>query len=162
MIQIKGVWEKDAEENDDKLAVLGKWCAVEHDWIAKSCLRISVWDDVAVPLIWNQALLSLLCVVFLWWQQTGTEGIYFMFKTTHLGLMIFSSIGFYTESCDIWGFHGSENDGDDVLCFDAMQTRRYMPTFCRNILSSSSGLKKETASLSERWHLPMTLHGVKT
>jgi hypothetical protein len=44
--------------------------------------------------------------------------------------------------CVIWGFHGGENHDLRV------QTRRLMPTFRRNILSPSSGLK--------------SLHGART
>jgi hypothetical protein len=41
---------------------------------------------------------------------------------------------------EIWGSHGGEDDDFILLDYDAVKTRRLLPTFRRNILCPSLGL----------------------
>jgi len=64
--------------------------------------------------------------------------------------------------CEIWGSHGDE-DVDVVLGCDAMQTHGYTPTFWKNILTPSSGLKSATwgHNPGEQHHNLVTVLGCK-
>jgi hypothetical protein len=43
--------------------------------------------------------------------------------------------------CEVWGSHGGEDDDVVLPGYDTAWSRKYIPTFRRNILSPSSGLQ---------------------